>query len=141
MHTVFAENFIDHVIPLINDAKESVKIAVYDWRWYPDDIGNPVSLFNQSLVRARNRAVDIRAVVNSDVIARALREVKIDVKKYQKKELMHVKLILIDDKILVTGSHNLTVPGLSRNHELSTISDDTEACRFAAQLFSNLWLS
>lgn len=141
MNKVITTDFLSEVCTYVEQAKESVKIMVYDWRWYPNDGANPVSLFNQTLVRASRRGVDVRGIVNSDVVARALREAGLDVKKYNRHSLLHLKCILIDEKILITGSHNLTVPGLTMNHELSIIVDDQASCNFVARLFSDLWLS
>jgi phosphatidylserine/phosphatidylglycerophosphate/cardiolipin synthase-like enzyme len=45
------------VIPLINSAKNSIKIIVFDWRWYSRDPGSSCQLFNQAILSDAKRGV------------------------------------------------------------------------------------
>ncbi len=55
METIIGKEFPQKVIPLIEQAKTSIDIVVFDWRWYPQDPGASVQLFNQAIVRAVRR--------------------------------------------------------------------------------------
>lgn len=123
MDVVIGVDFPKKVIPLFDIAKSEIKIIVFDWRWYPNDPSSPVQLFNQAIVRAVKRGVVVTALVNSNAIEQQLKNVGVAVKVCNTKKLMHAKMIIIDDKIVVVGSHNYTQNAFSMNHELSVILD------------------
>lgn len=109
------------VIPLIEQAKGSIDIIVFDWRWYPQDPGASVQLFNQAIIRAARRGVRIRAITNNDEINKILIEAGVSAKRIQTKKLMHCKLMVIDERIVITGSHNYTQSAFQMNLEYSVI--------------------
>jgi phosphatidylserine/phosphatidylglycerophosphate/cardiolipin synthase-like enzyme len=139
MQTIIGKKYPMLVIPLIEAAKKSIKIVVFDWRWYENDPGNPCQLFNASIVRACRRGVQVEACVNSEAIARPLRENHISVKIPVSKNLMHSKFIIIDDRILVMGSHNFSQMAFTTNLEISVIVDDALEINDFILLFQNLW--
>lgn len=139
METIFGNNYVMKVIPLIENAQKSIKIVVYDWRWYENDPANPCQLFNSAIVRAKNRGVEVSACVNSEAIARPLRDNKIAVRIPISKNLMHSKFIIIDDEILIHGSHNFSQSAFTTNFETSTISRDFVITRDFLSFFNSLW--
>jgi phosphatidylserine/phosphatidylglycerophosphate/cardiolipin synthase-like enzyme len=124
MIPIIGKEFPKKVIPLIDVAKRSIDIIVFDWRWYSQDPGASVQLFNQAVVRAAKRGVRVRAVVNSDVILNTLLSVGILAKRVKIKNLLHVKLMIIDDEVVILGSHNYTQSAFNVNLELSVILAD-----------------
>ena len=139
MKTIIGKNYPKEVIPLIESAKHSIKIVVYDWRWYENEPANACQLFNMAIVRARKRAVAVQACVNSEAIATPLRNNGIDVKIPVSKNLMHSKFIIIDDQILVMGSHNFSESAFTTNFETSVIIDDPLQINDFVLLFHSLW--
>lgn len=109
------------VIPLIEQAVKSIKIIVFDWRWYPQMPGATVQIFNQAIIRAARRGVKITAITNNDQINNVLKDNKIRAKRIKTKKLMHCKLMIIDELTVITGSHNYTQSGFDHNIELSVI--------------------
>jgi len=97
MRTIIGSEFPKIVIPKIDEAKKSIKIVVFDWRWYPNDPGSSCQLFNQSLVRAVRRGVDIGAITNFEGIAKTLEALGIKAKKIRVADIVHCKFIIIDD--------------------------------------------
>jgi phosphatidylserine/phosphatidylglycerophosphate/cardiolipin synthase-like enzyme len=138
IEAVIGKDFPKKVIPLIDAAKQSIKIVVFDWRWYPSDPGNPVQLFNQSIVRAVRRGVQVEAIANNDDIVKTLNGVGCKAKKLITSKLVHVKMILIDGEIVIIGSHNYTQSAFTMNHELSAILSDTLAAGPFVQFFNDL---
>ena len=141
MNIIIGKEFPKKVIPLINNAKKSIDIIVFDWRWYVNDPSNPVQLFNQSIVRAVNRKVKVRAIVNTNAILPTLKSVGINVKKLLGKNVVHCKIIIIDDIILVTGSHNYTQYAFTMNYEASIICSGQEEILRIRQFFNTLFLN
>ena len=139
MDIVIGSEFHRKVIPLINASKTSIDIVIFDWRWYPADVGNPVSLFNQSLVRAVRRGVAVRAVVNNDRLSTLLQSVGIFTKRFRSARILHPKLMYIDDEILITGSHNYTQSAFTANMELSIIWQGVGGVPRVKEFFNNLF--
>ena len=128
-------------MPLIEKAVNSIDIIVYDWRWYRDDPGASAQLFNQTIVRAVRRGVKVRAIVNNNEIARVLKEVGCEARRLRRKELVHCKFMVIDDKLAITGSHNYTEAAFQKNLEVSVIFDDMGMIESLKNYFQNLWLN
>jgi len=139
METIIGKNYPKMVIPLIEKAVNSIKIVVYDWRWYSEDPGNPCQLFNAAIVRARKRGVDIKVCVNSQAIAQPLTLNGIDVRIPISKNLIHTKFIIIDDTSLVMGSHNFSQAAFTTNFETSIINNDPLQIQEFIRFFNSIW--
>lgn len=118
---VYGSEFLKDILPLIKNAKKSIDILVFDWRWYPHDPANPVQIFNQSLVRSSRSGIIVRAVSNTRDVIDILNNEGIKSKHYRGSKLLHSKLMIIDEKIVVIGSHNYTASAMQSNHEVSAI--------------------
>lgn len=116
---IISKNFAKTVIALIDGAKHSLDIVVFDWRFYVHDPANPVSLFNASIARAVRRGVAVRCLVQNDGVIDLLRSIGCDARKLHTKRILHTKLIIIDRIGIVIGSHNYTQHAFSSNHEAS----------------------
>ena len=136
---IVGKEFPAKVIPLINDARQSIRIVVFDWRWYPTQPGNPVQIFNQALIGAARRGVKVQAILNFEDIANVLRAEGIEAKKLITKNLVHVKLMIIDNDWVVIGSHNYTQSAFTANMEVSVALDDPPIIARFVDYFTNLW--
>jgi phosphatidylserine/phosphatidylglycerophosphate/cardiolipin synthase-like enzyme len=139
MEAIIGKEFPKKVIPLIEGAKKSIKIIVFDWRWYPHDPANPVQLFNQALVRAKRRGVDIKVLTNMSDIISILNNLGIEARKLTSKNLLHAKVMIIDDEILIIGSHNYTQSAFTMNLEVSIIIKDQQEISRVINYFNNLY--
>lgn len=128
------------VIPLIENARWEILIVVYDWRWYPDDPGATIQIFNQKIIWKAQRGVKVRAILNNFDTARILNENNIDARVKNFNKLLHTKLLLIDENISVLGSHNLTKNAFERNLECSVIIDNEEVNKIYREYFENIWI-
>lgn len=131
--------FPKKVIPLIESSKTSIDIIVFDWRWYPQDPGSTVQLFNQAIVRASRRKVKVQVLSQSPSIIPILKNLGIDAKKLQSRKLLHCKIMIIDKKILVTGSHNYSHSAFSTNYETSLIVEGASIVDRFNNFFNNLF--
>lgn len=136
---IIGSEYPKKVVPMIDLARFSVDIMVFDWRVYPHEPGNPVNLFNAALVRAKRRGVKIRALVNSPVIRKFLDEAGIEHRAPSGKALMHAKLILIDKAVGVIGSHNFSQYAFTFNTELSLYFASNQVAQTYAQYFDHMW--
>jgi len=136
---IIAGKFIEKVIPYIDTARQQIDICVFDWRWYPNDPGAPAQKFNQAIVEAIKRGVKVRALVNNENVAANLRAVGAEVKRHVSSHLLHCKVMIIDDEVIITGSHNYTQSAMTANCELSVIlSEGVDTSEFS-KYFINLW--
>lgn len=138
---LIGKEFPQTVIPLIDQAKKSIEIIVFDWRWYPNDPGGLCQLFNQAIVRAARRGVKVRAIANHADILKPLNTCGIDARKIVTDRLVHCKIMIIDSEILITGSHNYTQPAFNLNYELSIILHEPESAITSQNFFNNLFKS
>lgn len=139
MDIVIGSDYPKKLIPLLDNAKKNVDIVVYDWRWYADQLAHPVQQFNMAIVRAVQRGVIVRAVVNAHILLPVLTKVGVKVRQLPDRRTLHSKLILIDNKILVIGSHNFTRNAFTSNIETSVILDLPENESRFQSFFNNLY--
>lgn len=139
MEVIIGKQYVSKVIPLIDNAKQSIRIVVFDWRWYPFDPSHPVQLFNQSIIRASRRGVRVSVISNNQEIIDILKREGIIAKKPLTPNLIHSKLIIIDDSILIIGSHNFTQSAFTMNHEVSVIIDNDPQVCHCTNYFNNLF--
>jgi len=121
VQAVIGKKYVEMVLPLIKGATSSIKILVFDWRWYPDHPHSNASQFNQAILSAKKRGVSVKAVLNMVDIVRLLQGYGIQARKVISKDLLHTKLMIIDDKICILGSHNYTASAFDKNYECSVI--------------------
>jgi len=139
MQAIIGKQYPKIVIPKIDEAKKSIDIIMFDWRWYPNDPGASVQLFNQSLVRAGRRGVNVRAITNFGDIVKTLEKVGVKAKKLRSKNLVHAKIIIIDESIVIIGSHNFTQNAFNMNFEISCMFENSDNAKEYLQYFNNLW--
>jgi phosphatidylserine/phosphatidylglycerophosphate/cardiolipin synthase-like enzyme len=136
---IISKDFPNVVIPIIDSAVHSIDVVVFDWRFYQNDPANPVSLFNTAIARAVRRGVNVRCLVQNDGIVDRLNKIGCWAKKLNSKRILHTKLLIIDKKRVIIGSHNYTQHAFSSNHEASiyvTLSDENNAL---VEYFNNLF--
>jgi len=121
LEVIIGKEFPDKVIPLINQAKHSIKICVFDWRWYPNEPGNPVQQFNQALIVVFRRGVKVSVITNCQDIIEILKKFGINAKHFISSKILHTKLIIIDDQTVIIGSHNYTQSAFTMNQEVSCV--------------------
>ncbi|MFZ2153991.1 MAG: phospholipase D-like domain-containing protein [Candidatus Moraniibacteriota bacterium] len=126
--------------PLIEKAQHSIEILVYDWRWYANEPNSNVQKFNNAILEASNRGVKVRALVNNNIMPTILQLEKLEVRRVGTKKMMHVKMIIIDQKIIVLGSHNFSKNAFEFNHEVSILSQSNDVINRCTKYFNNLCL-
>ena len=136
---IIGSEFPKKVIPLIRSAKTSIDIIVFDWRWYPEQIGSSIQIFNNAIVKLAHHGVRVRAITNFNSNFDILKSQKIQVKKWASRKTLHTKLLLIDNKIAIIGSHNYTMNAFNINHEISILIDQPLFIERLKQYFNNLW--
>lgn len=139
MEAIIGKQFPQKVIPLIDLAVSSIKIVVFDWRWYRNDPANPVQLFSQAIIRAVRRGVKVSVIGNNLEVFKILGEQGVVCRKPKVQNLVHAKMIIFDDKDLVIGSHNFSQNAFTMNFEVSTYIPDCPDVVEYLRFFESLW--
>ena len=112
------------LITRINSATKNIYVFMYDWRWYKNDFACEMSQINQALVRAVRRGVKVYAILNSNEVIETLLSVGINAKKFNNKQLMHAKAVIIDEWVTIIGSHNFSESAMGLNLEISKVDEN-----------------
>jgi phosphatidylserine/phosphatidylglycerophosphate/cardiolipin synthase-like enzyme len=136
---IISKDFPAVVIPLIDSAKFSIDILVFDWRFYKNDPANVVSQFNIAIARACRRNVNVRCLVQSDNVVDSLSDIGCWAKKLQSVKILHTKLLIIDKRYIIIGSHNYTQRAFTSNHEASICVDLKDEKNAFVEYFNNLF--
>lgn len=100
------------------------------------------------LVKLSRRRVLIRIISDKQMALQAIKvqialfkEKEIPIKLVNSADLMHNKFVLIDRKILITGSFNWTTQAFNRNFENAIILHDRNIVYKYFQYFEYLWFN
>ncbi len=136
---IFGNQFSSKIIPLLDECQKSLKIMVFEWRFYKEDPSCCVQLFNQAIIRCHNRGVKVEVITNTEKTVKILKTIGIKAKKASRKKLLHAKIIIIDEKSLVIGSHNYTKNAFCSNIEVSTFISNCKNIKSIINLFNNIF--
>ena len=132
------EDCVNHIIDLINEAYTQLDICVFT---ISDD------RISRAIVEAMKNGVEIRIIsdnfkvedTGSDI--EDLSRVGIPVKLDTTDNHMHHKFMIVDNKIVLTGSYNWTRSAALYNQENILSMDDEEVVSKFSNEFEKLWLS
>ena len=140
----------EKVVPLLQDAQQSIDVLMYEWKWYTHEKAGGVERFNLAFQAAARRGVKVRVILNIESMGHAITKINsrtaqflqlagVKVKFGQIGVATHSKMIVIDGKRLVVGSHNISKGSFTHNQESSIIVEGGEAIRAYIDYFELLW--
>lgn len=136
---IIGKEFAANVIPFIEQSKKTIDIVVFDWRWYPDQIGSAIQKFNNAIITQSKKNTKFRIITNCQNTLNILAQNGLKIKQWQSKKLLHTKLMIIDNEIVILGSHNYTMSAFTINYEVSVIIQDKEVVNRLRTYFESLW--
>lgn len=136
---IVGNEFADKTIPLIKEAKHTIDIVVFDWLWYPDQVGSKIQKFNNAIITAAKKGVNVKALTIPYTTIGILKQNNIKARKLETERKLHAKLMILDRKIAILGSHNYTMSAFTTNYEVSVILRDFEVVLRLRQFFYNIW--
>lgn len=136
---IISSDFPKIVIPLIASALFSIDIVVFDWRFYKHDPAHAVSQFNIAIANAVKRGVNVRCLVQNASVMQNLKNIGCNARQLQSKRILHTKLLLIDKKKCIIGSHNYTQHAFTSNHEASIFVNLASEKNGLVEYFNNLF--
>ncbi len=126
----------DALINAIDNAKDEILVAMYYFTSRP---------LAQSIVRAKKRGVTIKILLDESQLTekyskyRYLSANGIRIRIDRRKGLMHNKFMVVDEKILATGSYNWTSSAEHKNRENLLIIENKAIAQRYIWEFKKLW--
>ena len=150
IQSAIATDYPKVVIPLLQAAGHKIDVMMYEWKWYSHENAGGVEKFNLAFQAAARRGVKVRALLNIESMGHAITKINsrteqhlrmagCEVKFGQIGVATHAKMLIIDDRILILGSHNISKGSFSRNQEASIVVEGGEAIRAYIDYFNLLW--
>lgn len=144
------QNYIQIVEHLINQATKEILMTVFCARFIKSNNYPGSKTILKALARAQTRNVDVGILLHggtnfsrvskwNKASLRIFRDFGLTPKIAAPDITLHSKLIIIDGKILIVGSHNLTESSLTRTQELSVAIEDNDLAQQARTFFYPLW--
>lgn len=138
---LIGDKYGKRLVQLFDEAEKTIEIVMFEWRWYRSDPGNPMQMVNAALVRAARRGVIVRVVTSNKDVVEILKGCKILARKGTQRGYLHSKLVIIDNEVLVMGSHNFTGSALNKNIETSMLIPCLASVQNFKDFFNRLWQS
>ena len=118
--------YFEKVHSLLNNASDSIFVAMYTFRYYTEYPNSPSNIFAQDLIKAKERGVNVNVLldisdqdeentIGNKKTGKILSENGIKVYYDAIGKTTHAKILVIDSRFTVLGSHNWTYHGLSKN--------------------------
>ena len=123
------------IIRWINRANISIHVLIYSFTL--DSISN-------ALINAYNRGVDVKIVFERDQVTKyseyqKLKAAGVPVRNDTNPGLMHNKVMIIDGKIVLTGSFNWSVSAEKKNNENLIVIRSLYVARVYEEEFDKIW--
>lgn len=138
--------YLKIVKDLLSHANKSIYVAIFVIKYDIKEYDDPVNQLLYALIDAHKRGLDVKVLVDDPTLRSYpdtisyLKNNSIEVKLDEKKGVTsHMKIVIIDDKYLVVGSHNWTESALSYNHEYSVLIISKYYAEKARRYFLDLW--
>lgn len=138
---ILDNSYTDKVIEFIRDAHSEIRVTAYAWRWYDSEPEIGIQKLNQELLRATLRGVTVRILCDTIQTMDSFRAYGFDVRSVVNTRMMHSKVVVIDQKTIVIGSHNLTKRANTDNYETSVALQDHEVIAQFTEYFDRLWVT
>jgi len=136
---ILDNNYADSAIELIKDATSEIRLCAYAWRWYGNEPELGIQKFNIEILRAIQRGVVVRCLVDTHDTCVTMRAQGINARCTARNKMLHTKAICTDRRSLAIGSHNLTKRANCDNFEMSLITQEYEPIAQFIKCFDGLW--
>lgn len=137
-------------LSLIDGATSEVLVSCY--KVHPRRAGGkagPADLLD-ALEGAARRGVTVRMLLNcvgpgtkvvqvNRRVAARLQVRGVAVRRLKDAKIAHAKLLVVDGRVALVGSHNWSLPSLARNWEMSVLVNEPQAVGQAAAYFMAEW--
>jgi hypothetical protein len=131
----------------IQEAKESIYIAMYLINVEPAPTDNPASILLEGLINAHKRGISVKLILDDTKFSinynayKRLKDAGVAVYLDSAQAVLHGKAIVIDSRICILGSFNWSRASLSDNYEFATYIEDPQLAQTLLDYFNRIELS
>jgi len=131
----------------IQDAKESIYVAMYLINVEPTPTDNPASILLEDLISAQKRGIYVKVIMDDTKFNinyhayKRLQQAGIDVSLDSPQAVLHGKGIIIDSKICILGSFNWSRASLYDNYEFATYIEGQQQAKKLLDYIAKIELS
>ncbi|MEW6403767.1 MAG: phospholipase D-like domain-containing protein [Chloroflexota bacterium] len=124
------------IIPIVNSAQHSIRFLAFSFTDYP---------LADAIIQRHKSGVDVAGViekVGSDGEGAELKTMfceQVPVRRDGNSGFMHNKIIVVDERYVITGSMNYSTSAEESNDENVIIIDNPEIARLYMQEFNRIW--
>ncbi|MEK6728357.1 MAG: phospholipase D-like domain-containing protein, partial [Candidatus Omnitrophota bacterium] len=146
-NVLLGEDYFQTTHQAIQNAKESIYVAMYLINLEPTPTDNPASILLEGLISAKRRGVYVKVILDDTTLKvnynayKRLQQAGIDVSLDSPKAVLHGKAIVIDSKICILGSFNWSRASLYDNYEFATYTESLQQAKKLLDYISKIELS
>ena len=144
------EEFLQKAIDLVRTAKKSIYISTFKLEITSKRRGAKLKEFFDLLIQKAGEGVDVCILTNrkdnrghvpdSNAFAlRFLKTTKIKVRHLPNDRIVHAKVLIVDRKKAILGSHNLSVKSCHNNFEISCFLSEIVSVTYLACYYEDIW--
>lgn len=127
----------------IGSANSSVRIIMFDIKYYPEYPESPSNLLIAFLSEAAAEGVDVRIITDEWLtekpVLTMLEDAGVMIKYDSRDVTTHAKLIIIDSKIVIIGSTNWSYHSIDENHEANAVISSASLAAQFEDYFNSIW--
>ena len=130
------DDVMNRIIPVVSGAQSSIRFLAFSFTDYP---------LAQAMIDRAGRGVDVAGVyekVGSETESSELRTffcAKVPVRQDGNPRFLHDKLIVVDNRYVITGSFNFSTNATESNDENVIIIDNPDMANLYMQEFGRIW--
>ena len=142
-------DYFQTAMKLIQEAKSSIHIIMFEMDYYDDRTSTPSNLLIKEVMAAGKRGVKVEVILDvrekEDRTTRRNRHTGkmlsgsgVEVTYDSLSKTTHAKVIIADRQLSLLGSTNWTYPALSSNHEACVLIRSKEVAKELAEYFNRV---
>jgi phosphatidylserine/phosphatidylglycerophosphate/cardiolipin synthase-like enzyme len=147
---LLGSSFLPELHKLLVSAERSIWVALFEWTWYEGQHAGSAQDISRAVAIKAKEGLDVRVLLHNEAMGRHLHKVNHKtaghlrtagavVKFGSTGAPLHAKVWLVDSRVAVVGSHNLSVRAVRTNVEVSVVSSESEVVDVLVGWFEELW--
>jgi len=147
---LFGEELLPALVQQIENAEQSIWVAMFEWSWYPGQRTGTAQDINRALCISAKGGTDVRVMLHNESMGRTLHRInrstaghlkqnKVMVKFGNTRRPLHAKVWIFDRSRVIIGSHNISVRAVRTNIEVSALCDVRDVAERIVPWFEELW--
>ena len=146
------QTFILKLVDMVASAKYSIDIIQYQWNFYPGKRTSQIQGLNRTVLGKARGGTKMRVLLSKEGRSQHLTTINMTAKKYLGEAgiavklgrtfpITHAKLWIIDDDVVLLGSHNLSNRAVTVNVETSVLIKSRQVAVEFKRYFDLIWKS